>query len=98
MEKIEIVFKSDGNFRPSETLPDLRSAAEALFFPMKMCGFLDESDNMHLCPQEERKQPCPHVLEDKTVSEAEYRRTLERERKASLRVFFTHAGISVYLT
>lgn len=98
MEKIHVDIKSDGDSRPSEIISDLRTATEALFYPMQMCGFLDESDSMHLCPHMERRQPCPHVMEDKTVNEAAYHNTLERERKASLRVYFSHANISLYLT
>ena len=98
LEKIQVEITSDGDSRPSEIISDLRTVAEALFYPMQMCGFLDESDSMHLCPQMERRQPCPHVLNDKTINQESYRKTLERERKASLRVHYSHANISLYLT
>jgi hypothetical protein len=98
LEKIQVEITSDGDSRPSEIISDLRTVAEALFYPMQMCGFLDESDSMHLCPQMERRQPCPHVLNDKTINQESYRKTLERERKASLRVYYSHANISLYLT
>ncbi|MBR61320.1 MAG: hypothetical protein CL904_01490 [Dehalococcoidia bacterium] len=98
MEKIEVHITSDGDSRPSEIISDLRTVTEALFHPMQMCGFLDESDSMHLCPQIERRQTCPHVSDDKTFNHESYRKTLERERKASLRVYYSHANLSLYLT
>ncbi len=84
--------------RASEIVADLRNVAETLYFPMKLAGFWDYQADMHLCPQEERRQECPHKLPESDPRYAEYTETLQRERRASLEVFFQHANVSIYLT
>ncbi len=37
----------------------LRTVAETLYYPMQVVGFWDYQMDMHLCPQEERRQACP---------------------------------------
>ena len=97
MEKVVINIKSDGASRASEILADLRVAAETLYFPMKLVGFWDGSDDMHLCPQEERREPCPHNLPPVDPGYTDYAVTIQRERGGSLEVAFPHAGVAIYL-
>lgn len=97
MKTVQVTFSGDMDFRASEIIADLRTAAETLFFPMTMCGFWDRAADMHLCPQEERRQPCPHKLPADDPERVDYSRTLERERQAVLEVVFAHAGMSIFL-
>lgn len=99
MDKIVIRIESDaGGARASEILADLRSAAETLFFPMKMVGFWDYQADLHLCPQEERREPCPHKLAAADPKRVEYARTLQRERRASVAVSFPHADVTLFMS
>lgn len=98
MNIIKVTFTGDTEFRPSEIVADLRSAAETLFFPMRMCGFWDQAADIHLCPQEERRQPCPHRLPASNPDRVDYSRTLERERQAVLGLEFPHSEITIYLS
>ena len=95
-ETFRFSFQGDVEFRPSEILADLRTAAETLYFPMRMCGYWDRAADIHLCPQEERRQPCPHMLPADDPDRVEYSATLQRERQAVLEVSFPHANVSVY--
>ena len=90
-------IQSDSGARATEIIADLRTAAETLYYPMKVVGFWDHRMDMHLCPQEERRQVCPHKLPETDPGRIEYTYTLQRERRANLEVFFPHAGIAVYL-
>ena len=98
MDKTVINIESGGATRASETIADLRNAAETLYFPMKMVGFWDERLNIHLCPQEERRQECPHNLPQSNPDRVEYEHTLQRERHSNLQITFPHAGVTVYLS
>ena len=84
--------------RASEIIADLRTVAETLYFPMKMVGFRDHQQDMHLCPHEERQQPCPHELSKSDPNYVDYEVTLERERQANLRLDFPHAQVTLYLS
>ena len=98
MENITIDIRSDGNTRASETIADLRNASEVLFFPMKLVGFWDHQAGMHLCPQEERRQQCPHTLPESDPARVDYATALQRERNANLELTFPHAGVVIYLS
>jgi|TARA_B110000263_G_C15217036_1_gene468034 hypothetical protein len=87
-----------GTFRPTEILSDLRIAAETLYSPMKMVGFWDSVQEMHLCPQVERRQPCLHNPDDPGEKFLPYVETLAKERQATLALLFKHSGITVYLS
>ena len=50
MKTVEVSFEGGGEFRPSEIVADLRTAAETLYFPMRICGFWDRTNDLHLCP------------------------------------------------
>ncbi|MCL0028655.1 hypothetical protein M1N23_00715 [Dehalococcoidia bacterium] len=65
---------------------------------MKLVGFRDSRENIHLCADEERHIPCSHLTPDGNLDVAAYGRSLERQRRASLEVAFSHAGVSVYLS
>ena len=97
MKTIHLEFTGDTEFRAREIMADLRTAAETLFFPLKMCGFWERAQDLHLCPQEERQEPCPHKLGADDPGQEPYSRTLERERQAVLEVVFPHANSSVFL-
>ncbi len=98
MEKITINIQSNGDTRASETIADLRNASEVLYFPMKLVGFWDHQAGMHLCPQEERRQPCPHTLPESDPARVDYATALQRERGANLELTFPHAGVVLYLS
>lgn len=95
IERVTVGIETAGGVRASEILADLRAAAETLYYPMKLVGFWDHRTDMHLCPYEERRRPCPHRLPDDAL---DYRVTMQRERQGSLEVFFPHAGIAVFLS
>ncbi len=97
MEKVVIDIQSDGASRASEILADLRVAAETLYFPMKLVGFWDGSDDMHLCPQQERRERCPHKLPSTDPGYTDYVDTIQRERGGSLEVAFPQADVAIYL-
>lgn len=97
MDRVTIDIKSIGEIRASEIVADLRAAAETLYFPMKLVGFWDYRQNFHVCPQEERRLPCPHNLPKDDPSYVPYETTVQRDRRGSLSVDFPHAGTIVYL-
>ena len=97
----KVTISIDGNSkgaRPTEIISDLRNVAETLYFPMKLSGFWDFRDDIHLCPQEERRQACPHKLPEDNEERIEYAETLQRERKSSIELFFAHAQVSIFLS
>lgn len=98
MDKVIIDITGDVGTKASETISDLRNATETLYFPMKVVGFWDERASMHLCPQEERRQTCPHTYSDDDPRYVNYASTLQRQRQASLEVMFPHAAIKLYLS
>ena len=97
MDDVVLDIKTEGGSRASEIIADLRTAAETLYYPMKVVGFWDHRADMHLCPQEERRQDCPHKLPETDPDYVDYSHTLQRDRRANLRVTFPHAGVAVYL-
>ena len=98
IDRVTVEIGIDGDARASEILADLRSVAETLFFPMKLVGFWDYKANLHLCPQEERREACPHNLPGDHPQRIEYLSTLQRERRASIELNFPHAEITIYLS
>ena len=98
MDRVIVNIETQGGIRASEIIADLRAAAETLYYPMTLVGFWDYRADMHLCPQEERRQECPHRLPDGDPSRVYYRMTMQRERQGNLEVFFPHAGIAVFLS
>ena len=98
MEVVEVVIKSDGAFRATEILADLRNVAETLYFPMKLVGFWDtQAGNAHLCPQERLGKRCPHVLPPSDPAHVPYALAVQRDLGATLEVRFPHARVSVFL-
>ena len=98
IDKITLTVETDSDARASEILADLRSVAETLYYPMKLVGFWDHRADMHLCPQEERGETCPHNLPAGHPQRVEYINTLQRERRASIELNFPHAGITIFLS
>lgn len=98
IDKVTLTVEADGEARASEILADLRSVAETLYYPMKLVGFWDHQADMHLCPQEERREICPHNLPAGDPQRVEYVNTLQRERRASIELNFPHAGITIFLS
>lgn len=97
MNTVNITIEPNAPYRATEIVADLRNVAESLYFPMKLVGFRDTRADIHLCPQEERRESCPHRTTDGSLDLASYSRSLERERQAILEVAFAHADVSVYL-
>ena len=97
MDRVVVNFETDSKMRASETVADLRNAAETLYFPMRLAGFWDYQADMHLCPQEERQKECPHNLPESDPGYVTYIETLQRERRSNLEVFFPHANVAIYL-
>ncbi|MDP6454015.1 MAG: hypothetical protein QF898_11950 [SAR202 cluster bacterium] len=97
MEIVTINIEPNSPYRASETMADLRNAAESMYFPMKTAGFWDSRLDFHLCPEEERRQECPHRLANGEFDIAAYSRSLERTRHATLQLEFPHAQITIYL-
>ncbi len=97
MKTVNITIEPNAPYRATEVIADLRNVAESLYFPMKLVGFRNARADIHLCPQEERRESCPHRTPDGRLDSASYARALERERKAILEVAFEHAEVSVYL-
>ena len=97
MERVVVEITTAGDYRATETVADLRNAAETLYFPMRLVGFWDTRADAHLCPQEERKQPCPHGLPEDDPAYVDYRLQLQRDRGGSLEIFFPHAQVTVFL-
>ena len=98
METITINIDGHHNYKPSEIISDLRIAAETLYCPMKFVGFWDYQKDMHLCPQIDKHQSSPHSLDENDAHFVSYSTTLERERNATLAMWFPHANITLYLS
>lgn len=98
IDKVTLAVEIEGDARASEILADLRTVAETLFFPMKLVGFWDFQADIHLCPQEERRETCPHKLPADHPERVDYVSTLQRERRASIELNFPHAGITIFLS
>ena len=98
IEKVTVSIEAEGDVRATEILADLRSVAETLFYPMSLVGFWDHQADLHLCPQEERRETCPHKLPTNHPEHVEYVSTLQRERRASIELNFPHAGITIFLS
>ena len=98
LDTVVITIETSDGTRATEIIADLRNVAEGLYYPMKLVGFWDSRADMHLCPQEERREECPHRLPETDPRRTEYTLTLQRERHANLEVRFSHAGVSIYLS
>ena len=98
MDRVTVAIETRSGLRASEILADLRSVAETLYYPMKLVGFRDHQQGMHLCPHVERRRPCPHELPESDPAHVDYELTLKRERQANLRLDFPHARITLYLS
>ena len=97
MWSVEVTFGKHEVFRPSEIIADLRAAAEAVYFPLKMVGFWDSHADMHLCPQEQLRKECPHRLPKEDAGFVDYEEMVSNQLGATLRVVFPHARVSLYL-
>ena len=97
MNTVNVTIEPNAPYRATEIIADLRNVAEGLYLPMKLVGFRDSRADIHLCPQEERRESCPHKTPDGSFDPASYARSLERERQAILEVVFEHAGVGIYL-
>lgn len=98
MNKVVVNIETVGDIRASETMADLRNVVENLYFPMRIAGFWDFQADVHLCPQEERRQECPHGIGDVAARKSAYIDTLQKERNANVEVYFPHAGMTFYMT
>ena len=98
VDKVVVNIETVGMTRASEIISDLRNATESIYFPMKIVGFWDHQADMHLCPQEERRQECPHKLPASDPNHVDYATALQRERQANLEVYYPHAKLALYLS
>ena len=98
MDQVTITLETQSETRASEIPADLRNVAETLYYPMKLVGLWTTNPKMHICPQEERNQPCPHNLPVGSPEYISYSETLQRERQANLEVIFPHAETKIYLS
>ena len=98
MNRVVVNIDTEGDIRASETMADLRNVVENLYFPMRIAGFWDSQADVHLCPQEERRQECTHRLADKEAGRSAYAELLRRDRNANAEVYFPHAEITFYLS
>ena len=62
MDTVTIAVVTESWMGASEIIADLRNVSETLYYPMKLVGFRDHRRDLHLCPQEERRETCPHRL------------------------------------
>ena len=65
MNTVNITIEPNEPYRATEVVADLRNVAESLYFPMKLVGFRDSRENIHLCADEERHIPLE--IENVTV-------------------------------
>ena len=77
MDRVTVAIETRSGLRASEILADLRSVAETLYYPMKLVGFRDHQQGMHLCPHVERRRPCPHELPESDPAYVDYELTLK---------------------
>ena len=98
MEEVTLDIKGQGVLSLTEIISDLRIVAETFYGPMKMVGVWDYQKDMHLCPQMERRQACPHSPQENEPNFVSYISTLERERNCNFAVSFPHAEITLYLS
>ncbi len=98
MERVVVSIETDGPFRATEAMADLRNVAETLFFPMRFVSFWDEqADGAHLCRQEQRGEACPHRLPPDDPGYEDYSTAAERDMRATLEVSFKPAEVKIYL-
>jgi len=98
MHSIQINIESEGGFRATEVIADLRNVVETLFNPLKLVGFWDDqADGMHLCPQEQLGRECLHKLPPNDPRHVDYVTTAEDDMRAVLEVSFSHASLLVYM-
>ena len=98
MEHVVVNIQSDGAFRATEVVADLRNVAETLFNPFRLVGFWDEqAGGMHLCPQERLGRECLHNLPPDDPRRVDYAAAAATEMRATLEVSFPHAGVYLYM-
>ena len=98
MHHVQVKIETEGGFRATEVIADLRNVAETLFNPLKLVGFWDEqADGMHLCPQEQLGRECLHKLPQDDPRHVDYAVTADNDMRAVLEVSFAHAMVFLYL-
>lgn len=98
MHRVEVKIETQGGFRATEVIADLRNVAEILFNPLRLVGFWDDqAGGLHLCPQEQMGRECLHKLPQRDPRHVDYATTADDQLRAILEVNFPHAGLLVYL-
>ena len=98
MNRVRIDIATEGSFRATEVIADLRNVAESVFNPLKLVGFWDEQANgVHLCPQEQLGRECLHKLPPDDPRRVDYVATADQDMRAILEVSFPHADVYLYL-
>jgi len=97
IKTVVLHIETDGDYRASEIVADLRNTAEILFFPLKVVGYWDGPTGDHLCPPASIGNQCPHVPSKKGANYTPYLKMIEEDLNGVLHVEFPHADVSVYL-
>ena len=97
IKTVVLHIETDGDYRASEIVADLRNTAEILFFPLKVVGYWDEPTGDHLCPPAFIGNECPHIQPRESPKHIPYLKMIEEELDGVLHVEFPHAEVSVYL-
>lgn len=97
IKTVVLHIETDGDYRGSEIVADLRNVAETLFFPLRVVGYWDEPTGDHLCPPTSLGKECPHIVSHESPWYIPYTKMIEEELNGVLRVEFPHADVSVYL-
>ncbi len=98
MERVTVEIRTEGDFRATEIMADLRNVAQTLYHPLRPISFWDvTADNAHLCPFQNRGQECLHLLPKDDPRYVEYARTVEDQMDGVLEVYFPHAQVYIYL-
>jgi len=97
IKTVVLHIETDGDYRASEIVADLRNTAEILFFPLRVVGYWDGPTGDHLCPPASIRNECPHVLPEESSNYIPYLKMIEEDLDGVLHVEFPHAEVSVYL-
>jgi hypothetical protein len=97
IKTVVLHIETDGDYRASEIVADLRNTAEILFFPLKVVGYWDSPTGDHLCPPASIGNECPHAQPHDSPKYTPYLKMIEEELNGVLHVEFPHAKVSVYL-
>jgi hypothetical protein len=98
VERVSVHITTEGGFRATEIMADLRNVAKTLYHPLRPISFWDvTADNAHLCPYQNRGQECLHLLPRDDPRRVAYAATVEDQMDGIVEVYFPHAQVYIYL-